>query len=183
MTPIVRYRNRLGSTLLVLVAAVVLLGPLAAERVLAQTPTAQMPPAMAKAYVMGIQEKLQQKGYKPGPLDGTVGPRTTEAIRAYQRAAGLPVDGVPTDALLDHLTFVEPAAAVSSASKRRTTGPSPFIREVQQALKLRGYDPGPVDGVSGHRTRAAVRRFQQDYNLSPTGEVDERVLRLLKQGS
>lgn len=148
----------------------------------AQSRVADMPPAMAKAYILGIQEKLAQKGYNPGPIDGVVGAGTREAIRAYQRDADLPVDGVPTDSLLDHLTFVAPRDAASGALKRQAATPSAFMREVQTALQARGYDPGPIDGVMGYRTRAAVRRFQNDHNLSPTGEVDERVLRLLQQG-
>ena len=55
-----------------------------------------------------IQEELAAHGYAPGPPDGLPGPRTTRAIRAYQRDAGLPVDGVATKELLDHLKFVLP---------------------------------------------------------------------------
>jgi len=31
------------------------------------------------------------------------------------------------------------------------------VREVQQALTTAGYDLGPIDGVMGPRTRAAIR--------------------------
>ncbi|WP_017301063.1 peptidoglycan-binding domain-containing protein [Nodosilinea nodulosa] len=34
-------------------------------------------------------------------------------------------------------------------------------RQVQQQLAKRGYDPGPVDGVAGPKTRQALRNFQQ----------------------
>ncbi len=166
-----------------LVAAIIVLAGVigTAADLAAQSRVADMPPAMAKAYAMGIQEKLAQKGYEPGLIDGVIGPETRAAIRAYQRDAGLPVDGVATDSLLDHLTFVAPRNAASAAVKRQTGQPSSFIRQVQTRLKARGYDPGPVDGVLGYRTRNAIRRFQNDHNLSPTGEVDERVLRLLQQ--
>lgn len=33
------------------------------------------------------------------------------------------------------------------------------VRELQQALKASGQDPGPVDGVLGPRTKAALRRY------------------------
>ena len=36
--------------------------------------------------------------------------------------------------------------------------PADHIRDVQQALTTAGYDPGPIDGVMGPRTRAAVRK-------------------------
>lgn len=67
-----------------------------------------MPPEMGSAYARAIQRELNDRGYDVGPADGTIGPRTTRAIRAYQRDAGLPVDGRATDTLLDHLYFAQP---------------------------------------------------------------------------
>jgi len=40
------------------------------------------------------------------------------------------------------------------------------ISRIQQVLKDRGYDPGPVDGVMGSQTRAALRQFQEDNGLA-----------------
>ena len=41
---------------------------------------------------------------------------------------------------------------------------------VQQALRILGYDPGPVDGLAGPRTRAAVLAFQKaNPPLAPDG--------------
>ena len=37
---------------------------------------------------------------------------------------------------------------------------SDTVRAVQAALSKRGFDPGPIDGVPGPRTTAAVRAFQ-----------------------
>lgn len=39
------------------------------------------------------------------------------------------------------------------------------ISEIQQALKNAGYNPGPVDGVIGAETMAAVNAFQRDKGL------------------
>ena len=38
--------------------------------------------------------------------------------------------------------------------------PRTVLRAVQAALAARGFDPGPVDGLMGPRTTAAVRAFQ-----------------------
>jgi peptidoglycan hydrolase-like protein with peptidoglycan-binding domain len=37
----------------------------------------------------------------------------------------------------------------------------PAVRDLQQALKALGHDPGPVDGVFGDTTESAVKAFQQ----------------------
>lgn len=47
------------------------------------------------------------------------------------------------------------------------------IREVQEALIARGYNPGRPDGVMGPKTRAALKAFQQDCGLLATGELNE----------
>ena len=53
--------------------------------------------------VVTVQRDLRLLGYRPGPVDGLIGPQTMRAIRSYQRDHGLPVDGRVTFALADHL--------------------------------------------------------------------------------
>jgi peptidoglycan hydrolase-like protein with peptidoglycan-binding domain len=50
------------------------------------------------------------------------------------------------------------------------------IRVVQQALQSKGFDPGPIDGIVGPRTKEAVRNFQDRYGMNPTGEIDNQTL-------
>ena len=45
-------------------------------------------------------------------------------------------------------------AAVSGAGARTS-----HVREVQQALLAAGYDPGPIDGIMGPRTKSALRKY------------------------
>ncbi len=52
------------------------------------------------------------------------------------------------------------------------------ISAIQQALKSRGYDPGPVDNVMGARTRQALEKFQRDNGL-PVGNLNLETLRAL----
>jgi hypothetical protein len=72
-----------------------------------------MPVQMRTATIRAIQETLNEKGFKAGPVDGQMGPRTRSAIRAYQRKAGLPVDGVASKDVLDHMRFARPATHVN----------------------------------------------------------------------
>lgn len=46
------------------------------------------------------------------------------------------------------------------------------IKKVQEALKAKGQDPGPIDGVMGPKTRAALKAFQKASALKETGELD-----------
>ena len=49
------------------------------------------------------------------------------------------------------------------------------IANLQRALRRLGYDPGPVDGIPGARTRAAIRAFQADAKLPVNGQISERL--------
>jgi hypothetical protein len=40
------------------------------------------------------------------------------------------------------------------------------IRNVQEALKREGYNPGPIDGIYGRATQRAIDAFQKDNGLS-----------------
>ena len=53
--------------------------------------------------IIGIQSQLTTLGIDPGPIDGQMGPQTRSAIELYQQAQGLPVDGRPSEPLLEHL--------------------------------------------------------------------------------
>ncbi len=48
----------------------------------------------AKSEVKIIQVALENYGYNPGPIDGIYGKRTNKAVRTFQRANHLTVDGV-----------------------------------------------------------------------------------------
>lgn len=44
--------------------------------------------------VRGLQRRLRRDGYSPGPIDGRYGPLTTGAVRRFQAAHDLHVDGI-----------------------------------------------------------------------------------------
>ena len=55
-------------------------------------------------------------------------------------------------------------------------------REVQEALKAKGNDPGPIDGRMGSKTRAALKAFQQTNGLKATGQLDNETAEKLGVG-
>ncbi|MGQ0675756.1 MAG: peptidoglycan-binding domain-containing protein [Rhodospirillales bacterium] len=62
-----------------------------------------------------VQQELIWAGYDAGAADGRYGPRTANAIRAYQANNGLAQDGQASPALLDHLRAKRGAATPQQA--------------------------------------------------------------------
>ena len=50
------------------------------------------------------------------------------------------------------------------------------VGNVQRVLKYRGFYRGPIDGLSGPATRAAIRAYDASVGLPPTGMIDARLL-------
>ena len=61
----------------------------------------------------------------------------------------------------------------------QTIGGSPATRAVQTSLSQIGYYRGAIDGLSGPMTQSAIRQYQTAHALSPTGMIDEPLLRSL----
>ena len=47
----------------------------------------------------------------------------------------------------------------------------PAVRDLQDALKVLGHDPGPIDGVFGAKTETAVKAFQKAREIPVDGIV------------
>jgi peptidoglycan hydrolase-like protein with peptidoglycan-binding domain len=52
-----------------------------------------IPEVKSRPNIRQIQIALKNAGYAPGTIDGKMGRQTKDAIRAFQRANNLPVDG------------------------------------------------------------------------------------------
>lgn len=69
-----------------------------------QDPTASLSKALSPEALIGqVQKMLAERGYNPGPADGKMGPQTENAVKAFQRSAGLPVTGAINITLLNAL--------------------------------------------------------------------------------
>jgi hypothetical protein len=54
------------------------------------------------------------------------------------------------------------------------------VRAAQICLIFRGFHPGPVDGVEGQLTTAALKDFQKSVGLPQTGAIDQATIALLR---
>jgi peptidoglycan hydrolase-like protein with peptidoglycan-binding domain len=92
-------------------------------------------------------------------------PTTSEAAPASSNAPAPVATSEPVTA---------PAAPAADETPVRLT-----VREAQQRLLDKGYDPGVVDGISGPRTANALRQFQRDQGLVATGRLDGETMNAL----
>src|SRR5262249_23709391 len=54
-----------------------------------------------------------------------------------------------------------------------------FVRQVQERLQAKGYNPGTIDGSMGPQTKNALRWFQNAKGLRSTGDLDDATLNAL----
>jgi peptidoglycan hydrolase-like protein with peptidoglycan-binding domain len=125
--------------------------------------------------VVFAQQRLKERGYYSGPVDGVIGPNTEAALRGYQRDQRLSVTG-KLDAQTVRALGSETGAA---AARFPSASPAMDIRTAQTELKGRGYYSGPVDGVIGAATESALRAYQRDRGLKVTGRLDAPTVRSL----
>lgn len=93
----------------------------------------------------------------------------------------------PRDAATQPTPAKQPVAHKPATHKPAAAKPAPtdvnavgeIVRSVQQALAARGYEPGAANGRAGHQTQLAIRKFQADRGLEPTGTIDYALLESL----
>jgi peptidoglycan hydrolase-like protein with peptidoglycan-binding domain len=113
--------------------------------------------------VRRVQRLLARAGSAPGPIDGRFGPRTEIAVRRYQAANGLTVNGIAdarTLAKLDSSSGprrVRRTPAAAAVSRSRGAAPS---AGASVATPSRGRSPRPQPAkarpVRGHSTSISI---------------------------
>lgn len=146
-------------------------------------------------YVRIIQYFLQYVGtfvdtVQPIEIDGIFGPLTEEAVKEFQQTYGLPVTGIIDDATYEKLYSVY-LALVESIPVKYTEGsiipfPGLILRRGMNSLSVKviqeylayiaEYDPDipkiTPDGSFGQQTLEAVEKFQEQYVLPVTGQIE-----------
>lgn len=73
----------------------------------------------------------------------------------------------------------QPSTSMKAPKASSSMAGDSQVKQVQQALKDKGQDPGPVDGKMGPKTQAALSGFQQAQGLSGSGQLDPQTLAAL----
>jgi peptidoglycan hydrolase-like protein with peptidoglycan-binding domain len=130
--------------------------------------------------VRALQQRLRALGQQPGPVDGLYGPLTRAAVKQFQSSAGLAIDGIAGPQTLRALR-AEWRQPVGRGAGYGQWGGSAEVRAVQRRLRTADQRPGPVDGLFGPRTEAAVIRFQSKTGLAADGVVGPHTWRTLER--
>jgi peptidoglycan hydrolase-like protein with peptidoglycan-binding domain len=106
---------------------------------------------MSNDKVKAIQEALKSKGFDPGTPDGVIGPKTSQAIRDFQKSENLPVTGRIDDKTAKALGV---EAAGMSGSKSPSMGRSPSGSEPSGRQQESGKPEGSSEEKTGAREPA-----------------------------
>ena len=127
-----------------------------------------------------LQVALKALHHYSGGIDGINGRRTKLAVRRYQRAHRLPVDGVAGARTRRKLGA---RGRPSFGSRAMTVGDRGWdVAALQWLLRKRGFKPRGTDGGFGARTAAAVQRAQARYGLTVDGVAGPSTINSLKRG-
>ncbi|MBI2880352.1 MAG: ankyrin repeat domain-containing protein [Candidatus Tectomicrobia bacterium] len=75
----------------------------------------------------------------------------------------------------------KPGRAEQDREKWTSLSSKERVQEIQTLLQAKGLYPGPIDGIAGEKTLAAIREFQRVAGLNVDGLVSERLLQSLKE--
>ena len=132
--------------------------------------------AVVSAYTMALQQNLTDTGHYAGTIDGIYGPATVAAVEDVQKANGLPVTGTVDKATAAALQAELLALGGAAAQESLAT-----TAAIHQTLKLAGFWDGPVDGAWTPELTEAVKAFQVELGVEPTGNVDAATVAAFQQ--
>ncbi len=140
--------------------------PLPRPSPLRAAPAPLQPPQPSAADVAAqvtsaIQRELARLGLYQGAIDGKQGPRTSAAISDYERAAGLPVTGLPTPALLEAMKHPlpdrHPVVPVVDATTQTDS--------IAQAAELDQREQERAASIAAAEQSRLQKQQQQNYRI------------------
>ena len=141
------------------------------------------------AEVSDLQNQLTAIGCYSGPITGTFGALTTEAVIACQQRNGLSPDGIvgpATEAVLSRGSQTQTFNTSNQNVSNSTYGSvlqqgdrGSAVSDLQSRLSSAGYYSGAIDGVFGQQTEEAVLRLQRNRGLTADGIAGSQVSQAL----
>jgi hypothetical protein len=139
-------------------------------------------PALAQTTGEKIEDKSRRAGDKMERAADKTGEKLHRAAdktedkldRAKDKADRVGDKAESTwDKTKDKAREIKNKVKANTTDKMKATTEKADVKSMQMALKDKGHDPGPADGVMGPRTRAALMDYQRKEGLTPTGRWDD----------
>jgi len=130
-----------------------------------------------------VEERLADPTLRPQDKEQLLAARG-RLVAATDKAAASTQRQLESDDLLpeERESLLLTQAKLENLQARFTmSAPLGGMRAVQKRLAELGYKPGPVDGMAGPQTRAAIRSFQRDQGMPESGEVTPEVIDALSK--
>lgn len=131
------------------------------------------------AEIKGYQQQLIDLGWYTGSLTGKYDTATVAAVKGFQNACGLKVDGAVGPKTAAKLNAAD-APTKAEYSKNQQINAQPkvnpgvqgsYVVQIQTILANKGYYTKKIDGKFGSGTLAAVKAFQTANGLKADGIV------------
>jgi len=125
--------------------------------------------------VRKLQSLLKQAGFYKDSVDGVFSASTVAAIKRFQQANQITVDGIAgprTIALLQSVTrqsVGKPSTSVTKRPSVQQNQSASQVKTLQQRLKQLGYYKGQINGSFNAETKEAVMKFQRTQGLVADG--------------
>jgi hypothetical protein len=120
---------------------------------------------------------VRQTGPHPSPLFGAARSEVTAVVRP----APLPPER-PAEVQTTATVTPRPAPAAPPPAEPAARPRNEIVADIQRELARRGLYDGAVDGLSGPKTDAAIRRYETQAGLRASGEPSEALLAHLRRG-
>lgn len=102
-----------------------------------------------------MQLLLRDLGFNPGPVDGIAGAKTKSAVDRFQAGCSIAGDVIE-----------QWAGSASRAAAGDVRAPNlQETRMIQAQLKNAGFNPGPIDGIFGSKTRSLLAQLKNGCPL------------------
>ena len=131
--------------------------------------------------VKAMQQQLIQLGFLSTDATGYFGSATREAVKAFQKSAGISADGVAGKATLSALSDACSSTALSASGSLQKGDEGAEVTSLQKMLIQLGYLSTEATGYFGSATKSAVVAFQKAAGLDADGVAGKATLSALQK--
>ena len=129
---------------------------------------------VGNAQMFAVQKKLFELNLFSGTIDGYYGPKTAEAIRAFETRNGMTPTGSTNDAVMKAILASDTAGRVSqpAAPQPAAPQPQPAVVQPQAAVTAPIAQPQPIQPVAQLSTLSPAEQVFDDVAQTAASTID-----------